>query len=77
MPFVRVATNLSRNQLPRDFMSKLNGFLAGMMEKDPTKFKWQLETDKAVGQVLPHVLTGGSFTFVSTYPQGFSSHLWH
>ncbi len=51
MPFVRVATNLSRNQLPKDFMPKFTSYLATALDKDPEKFKWELETDRMMAQV--------------------------
>ncbi len=50
MPFVRVATNLSRNQLPKDFMPKFTSYLATALDKDPEKFKWELETDRIMAQ---------------------------
>merc|ERR1712027_14983 len=51
MPFVKVATNLARNQLPKSFMPRFNKQLAVILNKDEKVFKWQLETDKymAVG----------------------------
>ena len=52
MPFVKVLTNLSRNQLPKHFMPKFNAHLAAVLDKDPKVFKWTLETDRMTAQVL-------------------------
>ena len=51
MPFVKVATNLARNQLPKSFMPKFNAQLAVILNKDEKVFKWQLETDKYMAVV--------------------------
>ena len=51
MPFLRVVTNLARNQLPKDFMPKFSGHLATVLKKDPKAMKWFLETNKAMAMV--------------------------
>ena len=51
MPFVKVATNLARNQLPKQFMPRFNKKLAVILNKDEKVFKWQLETDKYMAVV--------------------------
>lgn len=51
MPFLRVATNLARNQLPKDFMPKFSGHLAQVLKKDPKAMKWFLETNKPMAIV--------------------------
>ncbi len=51
MPFVKVMTNLPGKQLPRNFVPRLNAYLAGVLDKDPALFKWTLETDKVMGLV--------------------------
>ena len=51
MPFVKVATNLARNQLPKQFMPRFNKQLAVILNKDEKVFKWQLETDKYMAVV--------------------------
>ena len=54
MPFVKVFTNLARNQLPKTFMPKFNKELAVILNKDEKVFKWQLETDKCMALVSPN-----------------------
>ena len=51
MPFVKVFTNLARNQLPKTFMPKFNKELAAILNKDEAAFKWQLETDRCMAMV--------------------------
>ena len=51
MPFVKVFTNLGRNQLPKNFMPKFNVFLASVLNKDEKVMKWQLDTDKCMAIV--------------------------
>ena len=51
MPFLRVLTNLGRNQLPNGFMPKFSSRVAEILEKDPKAMKWILETDKQMAMV--------------------------
>ena len=51
MPFLRVLTNLGRNQLPNGFMPKFSSRVAEILQKDPKAMKWILETDKQMAMV--------------------------
>ena len=51
MPFVKVVTNLGKNQMPKTFMPKFNKELAAIFDKQEVAFKWQLETDKYMAVV--------------------------
>jgi len=51
MPFVKVITNLARNQLPAKFLPNLCYKLAEILDKDPNKINWILETDKLMSMV--------------------------
>jgi hypothetical protein len=51
MPFVKVVTNLARNQLPAKFLPNVCHKLADVLEKDPSKINWILETDKQMSIV--------------------------
>ena len=66
MPFVKVATNLARNQLPKSFMPKFNAQLAVILNKDEKVFKWQLETDKYMAVV----------SLVTAFASQIDTHLW-
>jgi hypothetical protein len=51
MPFVKVVTNLARNQLPAKFLPNFCQKLAQVLDKDPNKINWILETDKCMSLV--------------------------
>ena len=51
MPFVKVVTNLARNQLPAKFLPNFCFKLAEVLDKDPNKINWILETDKLMSIV--------------------------
>ena len=51
MPFVKVVTNLARNQLPAKFLPNVCHKLAEVLDKDPNKINWILETDKLMSIV--------------------------
>ena len=51
MPFVKVITNLARNQLPAKFLPNFCFKLAEILDKDPAKINWILETDKYMSMV--------------------------
>ena len=51
MPFVKVVTNLARNQLPAKFLPNFCHKLAEVLDKDPNKINWILETDKLMSIV--------------------------
>ena len=51
MPFVKVMTNLARNQLPVRFVPNFCFKLAEILDKDPKKINWILETDKFMSLV--------------------------
>jgi len=49
MPIVRVATNLSRQDLPENFGPMVAIYLSKLFKKEIEKFKWFVDTDKDMG----------------------------
>ena len=56
MPIVKVSTNFSVNQLPKNFMQNFGQELANILGKPPGRISWKLETDQAMSLLVIHVL---------------------